>query len=163
MQVKILCAVKSTSIPIYVPGVQRVATPANGHRLRCGCRREDAKKRRHPCRSAIPGAFPLDLTGFHVYTFLAGGGWSSCPFSTRLRVLKLEQPSDVTSFCHSLTTARAKSHLSRACFTSPCCTRRSRARFCDPGDSPASSPPGKRVAYPPGRRSPCSASASLYT
>src|SRR5450755_2952795 len=91
MQVKILCAVKSTSIPIYVPGVQRVATPANGHRLRCGCRREDAKKRRHPCRSAIPGAFPLDLIGFHVYTFLAGGGWSSCPFSTRLRILKLAQ------------------------------------------------------------------------
>src|SRR5450755_5049503 len=111
MQVKILCAVKSTSIPIYVPGVQRVATPANGHRLRCGCRREDAKKRRHPCRSAIPGAFPLDLIGFHVYTFLAGGGWSSCPFSTRLRVLKLEQPSEVPSFCHSLTTLRVKSHL----------------------------------------------------
>src|ERR1019366_7372487 len=36
-----------------------------------------------------PNAFLLDLFGFEKYTFLAGGGWSSHPFSTRLRVLKL--------------------------------------------------------------------------
>gem|GEM_PF-3413542 len=35
-----------------------------------------------------PGAFPLDGVGFRRYTFLAGSGRSSCPFSIRLRILK---------------------------------------------------------------------------
>src|SRR5262249_7484106 len=38
---------------------------------------------------SFPIAFPLDLLGFGVYTFPVGGGRSQCPFSTRLRVLKL--------------------------------------------------------------------------
>ncbi len=36
----------------------------------------------------VPSAFSLDLFGFEKYTFLAEGGRSSYPFSTRLRVLK---------------------------------------------------------------------------
>src|SRR5215469_6454479 len=36
-------------------------------------------------------AFPLDPLGFGVYTFLLGGCESQCPFSTRLRVLKLRK------------------------------------------------------------------------
>src|SRR5450759_5933897 len=37
----------------------------------------------------LPSAFPLDVVDFHRYTFLAGSGRSSCPFSIRLRILKL--------------------------------------------------------------------------
>jgi hypothetical protein len=38
---------------------------------------------------ANANAFPIDLFGFEKDTFLAGGGWISHLFSTRLRVLKL--------------------------------------------------------------------------